>query len=173
MKATKFSKMNPCVAAEHRGRKGVEMLVGQSLWAKTMRVLFEAWKLLKDTILSFISDEALSRGAAIAFYTVTSIAPVLLIVIAIAGLAFGRDAAQTAIITQLGGLMGRQTAAVLQTALASAAGKSAGVLATIIGIITFRDCLRCIWRNAVRAEYDMEGRTEKHNFVAAHPRPRC
>ena len=57
-----------------------------------------AWKMLKETVLAFISDEALSRGAAIAFYTVTSIAPVLLIVIAVAGLAFGREAAQNAII---------------------------------------------------------------------------
>ena len=55
------------------------------------------FKMLKDTILSFIDDEVLSRGAAIAFYTVTSIAPVLLIVIAIAGLVFGRDAAQNAL----------------------------------------------------------------------------
>ena len=55
------------------------------------------WRLLKQSILAFIEDEALSRGAAIAFYTVTSIAPVLLIVIAVAGLAFGRDAAQGAI----------------------------------------------------------------------------
>lgn len=47
-----------------------------------------AWKMLKDTVLAFINDEALSRGAGIAFYTVVSIAPVLLIVIAIAGLAF-------------------------------------------------------------------------------------
>ena len=53
--------------------------------------------MLKETVLAFISDEALSRGAAIAFYTVTSIAPVLLIVIAIAGLAFGRDAAQNSL----------------------------------------------------------------------------
>ena len=66
-----------------------------------------AWKMLKDTVLAFINDEALSRGAAIAFYTVVSIAPVLLIVIAIAGLAFGRDAAQNAITEQLSGLMGR------------------------------------------------------------------
>jgi membrane protein len=98
--------------------------------------LSAAWKMLKDTILAFISDEALSRGAAIAFYTVVSIAPVLLIVIAIAGLAFGRDAAQNAIIDQLSGLMGQQTAEVLQTAVASAASKSSGVMATIIGIIT-------------------------------------
>jgi membrane protein len=94
-----------------------------------------AWKMLKDTVLAFIDDEALSRGAAIAFYTVTS-APVLLIVIAIAGLAFGRDAAQNAITEQLSGLMGQQTAEVLQTAVASAANKSSGALATIIGIIT-------------------------------------
>ena len=95
-----------------------------------------AWKMLKETVLSFIDDEALSRGAAIAFYTVTSIAPVLLIVVAIAGLAFGHDAAQNAIITQLSGLMGRQTAEVIQAAIASAAGKSSGILANIIGVAT-------------------------------------
>ena len=95
-----------------------------------------AWKMLKETVLSFIDDEALSRGAAIAFYTVTSIAPVLLIVVAIAGLAFGHDAAQNAIITQLSGLMGQQTAEVIQAAIASAAGKSSGILANIIGVAT-------------------------------------
>jgi membrane protein len=58
------------------------------------------WKLLKNTVLCFIEDEALSRGAAIAFYTLTSLAPVLLIVIAIA--AFGQDAAQNAIVAQSG-----------------------------------------------------------------------
>jgi membrane protein len=95
-----------------------------------------AWKMLKETLLSFIDDEALSRGAAIAFYTVTSIAPVLLIVIAIAGLVFGRDAAENAIIEQLSGLMGQQTAEVLQAAVANAASKTSGIWATIIGIAT-------------------------------------
>jgi len=101
-----------------------------------VRVLSEIWKLLKDTILSFIEDEALSRGAAIAFYTVTSLAPVLLIVIAIAGLAFGRDAAQSAIIGQLSGLMGPQAAEVLQSAVASASGASSGIIATVVGMMT-------------------------------------
>jgi membrane protein len=99
-------------------------------------VLSETWKLLKDTVLSFIEDEALSRGAAIAFYTVTSLAPILLIVIAIAGLAFGRDAAQNAIIGQLSGLMGSQAADVLQSAVASASGASSGIIATILGMMT-------------------------------------
>ena len=92
------------------------------------------WKLAKSTVLAFIDDEALSRGAAIAFYTVTSIAPILLIVVAVAGLVFGREAAQGAITAQLGGLMGQQTADVLQSAVASAGEKASGILATIIGI---------------------------------------
>ena len=83
-------------------------------------------------MLSFIDDEALTRGAAIAFYTATSIAPVLLIVIA--GLVFGQEAAQNAITSQFSDLMGRQTAEVLQSAIASAAEKSSGMIATIIGI---------------------------------------
>jgi membrane protein len=94
------------------------------------------WTQLKETVLAFIDDEALSRGAAIAFYTVTSIAPVLLIVIAIAGLVFGRDAAENAIIEQLSGLMGQQTAEVLQVAVANAASKTSGIWATLIGIAT-------------------------------------
>jgi len=60
-------------------------------------------------------------------------APVLLIVIAVAGLAVGRDAAQNGITAQLSGLMGQQTADVIQSAIASASGKTSGILATIIG----------------------------------------
>jgi membrane protein len=99
-------------------------------------VIWSSWQLIKESILSFIDDDALSRGAAISFYTATSIAPVLLIVIAVAGLAVGREAAQNGITVQLSGLMGQQTADVLQTAIASAAGKKAGTLATVMGIIT-------------------------------------
>src|SRR5690348_15527439 len=93
------------------------------------------WRLLRNTVLCFIEDEALSRGAAIAFYTATSLAPILLIVVAIAGLVFGREAAQGAITTQLSGLMGQQTADLLQTVVANSDNKSSGTLATIIGIV--------------------------------------
>src|SRR5438445_11702346 len=71
---------------------------------REIRMFAGIWRMLKETVLAFINDEALSRGAAIAFYTVTSIAPVLLIVIAIAGLASGRDAAQNAITERVSGL---------------------------------------------------------------------
>jgi membrane protein len=49
----------------------------------------KAWQLTQRSVLDFIADEALSRGAAMAFYAATSIGPVLLIVVAIAGFAFG------------------------------------------------------------------------------------
>ena len=65
------------------------------------------WEMFRETLNSFIDDEALSRGAAIAFYATTSLAPVLLIVIAVAGLAFGQDVAQNAVSQQLGALMTR------------------------------------------------------------------
>ncbi|MBE7210013.1 MAG: YihY/virulence factor BrkB family protein, partial [Gluconacetobacter diazotrophicus] len=66
-----------------------------------------AWTLLKDTVNGYIEDEALSRGAAIAYYTVFSVAPVLVIVISIAGLVYGEEAARGAIVGQLRGMMGR------------------------------------------------------------------
>lgn len=99
-------------------------------------MLSSSWTVLKDAVNSFIEDEALTRGAAIAFYTATSFAPVVLIVIAIAGLVYGQDAAQGAIADQLGELMGRQTADLLQTAVASSKSKSSGFLAAAVGIIT-------------------------------------
>ena len=90
-----------------------------------MSLLSQSWTLLKGAVNGFVEDEALTRGAAIAFYTATSFAPVLLIVIAIAGLVYGREAAQGAIATQLGDLMGGQT----ETAVASSRRKSSGFLA--------------------------------------------
>ena len=79
-----------------------------------------AWALVSGSVNAFIDDEALTRGAAIAFYTVTSIGPVLFIVVAIAGLVFGEDAARGAITDQLGGLMGQQGSDLLQAAIQSA-----------------------------------------------------
>jgi membrane protein len=99
-----------------------------------MKALSAAWQLLRDTIAGFIDDEALSWGASIAYYTLFSIAPVLLVVVAIAGLAFGREAAQGAIVDQFSVLMGQQTAEALQGMVESAAKPHEGTWATIIGV---------------------------------------
>jgi hypothetical protein len=93
------------------------------------------WVLLRDSIYSFLEDEALTRGAAIAFYTVTSIGPVLFIVVAIPGLAFGQKAASGALSSELAGLVGQQSAEMLQSAIQSASGKTSGILATSVGIV--------------------------------------
>jgi membrane protein len=102
----------------------------------SISALSQGRQIIKDTAYGFVADDALSRGAAIAFYTATSLAPVLLIVVAIAGLAFGRDATQNAITGQLSGLMGDQTAQLAQTAIASASKKSSGTIATLVGLLT-------------------------------------
>jgi membrane protein len=100
-----------------------------------MKALSAAWYLLRDTFSSFVDDEALSWGASIAYYTLFSIAPVLLVVVAIAGLAFGREAAEGAIVDQFSVLMGHQTAQALQGMVESAARPREGTWATIVGLI--------------------------------------
>ena len=95
----------------------------------------DAWALVKDTVTGFIDDSELSRGASIAYYTLFSIAPVLLIIVAIAGLVFGCEAAQGAIVGQLSGLMGEQTAKSLEEMIKSADKHDAGIVATIVGVV--------------------------------------
>jgi membrane protein len=96
------------------------------------------WDLIKDTVSGFMADETLSRAAAIAYFTIFSIAPLLLIVIAIAGLVFGQEAAQAAIMGQFSGLMGKGSGDALASMLQSAGSQSrkSGTIATIIGIVT-------------------------------------
>lgn len=95
-----------------------------------------AWHLARDTVSAFFADDALSRGAAISYYTIFSLAPVLLIAIAVAGLFFGYQAAQGAIVGQLSGLMGQDSAAALQNLLQGARHRGTGLIATGIGVVT-------------------------------------
>jgi membrane protein len=71
-----------------------------------------------------------------AFYAATSLAPILLIVVAVAGLVFGNEAAQVALSAQISGLMGPQSADILKAAIESASRKSSGTWATVIGLAT-------------------------------------
>jgi len=100
------------------------------------RVLGDAWTLIKESVTGFINDNALSHGAAMAFYATTSLAPILLIVVAIAGLAFGDDAARLALSAQISGMMGPETADLFKTALQNASNTSSGTWASIIGLVT-------------------------------------
>ena len=99
-------------------------------------MLDKAWLLLKETVTEYVNDGAMSRGAAIAYYTVFSIAPLLVICIAIAGLVFGEEAARGAIVEQLRGLMGKEAAEAVQSMVESASNVESGIWATVIGVVT-------------------------------------
>lgn len=90
--------------------------------------------ILRTAIDSWLRDRAASMGAAIAYYTVFSLAPVLILIIAVAGLAFGQRAAEGALIDQIAGLVGRESAGAVQALLRSASGTRSGIIATVLGL---------------------------------------
>lgn len=89
------------------------------------------WPLIKSSVVSWRRDHASSMGGALAYYTLFSIAPVLIIVIAVAGFFFGAEAARGEIVTQLRGLLGDDGAAAVQALLESANEPEEGLFATI------------------------------------------
>ena len=96
----------------------------------------ELWALLKEGLVAFDADEALSRGAAIAFYAVTALAPVLYIAASIAGLVFGREAAGTAIAHEVGHLIGPNAAKLLYAAIHNSdEPNSTGFWTNVAGVV--------------------------------------
>ncbi len=91
---------------------------------------------IRAAATGYVADSCLSRGAAIAYYTIFALAPVLVIVIATAGLVFGEAAARGAIVERIGGLMGQQGADIIQTMIAGVSNRRSGIFATVLGGIT-------------------------------------
>src|SRR5215212_10004208 len=92
------------------------------------------FRLMVKAAKAWSEDYAPSMGAAISYYTVFSLAPLLVIVIAMAGAVFGRDAVQGLIVAQLGGLMGQEGAQLVQIVIASASDTDKGLLAGLISL---------------------------------------
>ena len=112
--------------------------------------------LLKQTFTEWQEDKAPTLAAALAYYTVFSLAPLLIIVIAIAGLVFGPDAAQGQIVAQLQSLIGKEGAETVQELIIKASEPKSGMIATIVGIATLlwgasnvftnlKEALNAIW----------------------------
>ena len=99
-------------------------------------VVREAWSLSYETVMEWVNDRASRKGAALAFYTVFSLAPILILSIAIAGLFFGEEAARGEIYEQARGLLGPDAAAAVQTLVEKSSEPGAGAIATLIGIVT-------------------------------------
>jgi membrane protein len=93
--------------------------------ARLFRLFVKAAKAWSD-------DYAPSLGAAMSYYTVFSLAPLLVIVIAVAGAVFGREAVQGQIVAQLSGLIGSEGASLVQSLVAAASDKDKGLIASLI-----------------------------------------
>ncbi|MEO8754396.1 MAG: YihY/virulence factor BrkB family protein [Casimicrobiaceae bacterium] len=92
------------------------------------------WGLVRKSVLAWIDDYAPSMGAAIAYYTMFSIAPLLIIVIAVAGFVFGQDAVRGEIAAQLSGLIGPDGAKGVQGLVESASQPVQGIVASIVSV---------------------------------------
>jgi len=96
----------------------------------------ELFGVLKDAYEGWSKDRAASMGAALAYYTAFSLAPLLMVVVAVAGLVFGHEAAQAALIGQMRDLLGPSAADTVADMLTRASNLGNGVLAVAVGLAT-------------------------------------
>jgi membrane protein len=94
------------------------------------------WHLMRLSVAAWIDDYAPSMGAALAYYTLFSIAPLFIIAIAVAGLFFGEEAARGEIVAQIQDLIGREGAVAVQALLTSANAPAKGLFATLVSVVT-------------------------------------
>lgn len=115
------------------------------------------WKFTRDVFDKFIEDKCPKLGAALSFYTLSSIAPIIIISISVAASLFGREAARGEIISQIQDIVGYDAAQVIQTALKNAQYSNQGLIAIIGGFIALvigstvvfvelQDSLNIIWK---------------------------
>jgi membrane protein len=113
--------------------------------------------LLRSAGEAWIADNAPRLGAALAFYTLFSLAPVLIVAVSVAGFVFGAKAAQVEIVREFQSLMGLQGAKAIETILQSVDRPSLGVFASTLGIVAIlvgasgafnelQDALNTIWK---------------------------
>lgn len=128
--------------------------------AGTMNVTV-VFELFKQTVREWSEDKVPRLGAALAFYSVFALAPLLLIVIAVVGFVFGRDAAQRHIVAQIASIVGLETGQAIERILESASRPESSTFAVVIGVIVLlfgasgvfaqlQDALNTIWEVAPR-----------------------
>lgn len=121
-----------------------------------------AWAIVRGGLKGWWDDNVPRLGASLAYYTLFAIAPVIIVAIGIAGLVFGPEAVRGQIVHQVDDLIGLEGGRAVQALLQGASNHSAGVLATVIGSITFllgatgaflelQYALNTIWRVAPKA----------------------
>ena len=95
------------------------------------------WGLLKRTVMQWLEDQPFQLASSLSYYTLFSLAPLLIIVIAIAGFAFGREAAQQQIVGTIQEMIGQQSAGAVQGMIQNASNEpKTGMIATVVGVFT-------------------------------------
>ncbi|MGK4566668.1 YihY/virulence factor BrkB family protein [Flavobacterium sp. 3HN19-14] len=121
------------------------------------KTLHSSWTILKDTFTSFTEDRALKFSASLSYYTIFSLAPLLLLMISLAGVFFGRDAIQGHVFSEINGLIGNSAAAQIQDIIKNMELSGKTNTAVIIGAVTLiigattvfgeiQDSINIIWR---------------------------
>jgi len=134
-----------------------------------MRALFrETGALFKETGVEWWNHKAPRLGAALSYYTVFSLAPVLVLVVAVAGFFLGAQAMEGRIVDEMSGLLGHDSAAVVQSMLAASSSKKSGAIATLVGLaamligatsvmVELQDSLNMIWRVVPKSGLGLRG----------------
>lgn len=115
------------------------------------------WKILKASVEGFMEDKIPKLSGALAYYTVFSMAPLLLLIISLCGLFLGQEAVEGKVYAALSGFMGNDTAAQLQEIIRNASLSGKGTVAFTVGIVTLligattvfaeiQDSINTIWR---------------------------
>ncbi|MDQ6892682.1 MAG: YihY/virulence factor BrkB family protein [Acidobacteriota bacterium] len=117
---------------EQKAKQTLESLKHSSLKRKVGFVT----DLFRDAFRAFLRDEALTRAAALAYYTILSLAPLLIVVIAVAGIAFGAENVRNQILAQIGQLVGQDAAKTIATMMQKASAPSKSIPAAVIGVAT-------------------------------------
>jgi membrane protein len=122
----------------------------------------------KHAAIAWYNDNVPRMGASLSYYTLFSLAPILVISIAVAGLAFGEQAVRGQVVGQIQGLVGRAGAEAVQAMLEGARKHSSSVLATVVGAATFflgatgvflelQTALNAIWRVEAKPSAGIRG----------------
>ena len=94
------------------------------------------WHLIKGSVLQWIEDEPFSLAAALSYYTLFSLAPLLVIAISVAGFAFEREAAQNQVVAALQGVIGEESAQAVQGVVENASKQpKTGIVSTVVGVV--------------------------------------
>jgi membrane protein len=102
---------------------------------KILSIFLNIWKILKSTFSQFITDNGLKLSASLSFYTIFSLAPLLIIIISLCGFFFGADAVKGEIFGQLKGLLGSDAAKQIQEIIKNTSLSNDNIPATIFGVI--------------------------------------